>query len=103
MLKTTGLLNKPALSKNDGSRSTSSRNKVSKSAFGKNDGNGEVDELCVSRNNVEYIKKSGKLISKKTSKFRKLSKLGKSKSEKTSKFQKLSKSGKLKGKKTSKS
>ena len=73
MLKTTGLSDKPAPSKNDGSRSASSKNDNSKPASRKNNGNGKVDGFSVGRNGVKYAKKSGKLF-----------KLEKSKSEKTS-------------------
>ena len=78
ILKMTELFNKPISSK-----SVSSRNINNKSDFKRNDSNGEVDRFGISRNDVEYIKKSGKL-----------SKLGKSKSEKTFKSQNLAKSGK---------
>ena len=86
MLKTTGSPDKPAPSKNDGSRSASSRNDNNRLAFGKNDGDSEVDEFGASGNDVEHVKKSGKSKSEKTSKSRKLSKSGKSKGEKTFKF-----------------
>ena len=90
MLKTTGLPDKPAPSKNNGSRSASSKNNDSRLTFGKNDGNGEINGISVGRNGVEYVKKLGK-----TSKSRKLSKSGKSKSEKMSKSQNLAKGKKL--------
>ena len=70
----TGLPNKPASNRKNGSRSASSRNDNSRPAFGKNNGNSEVDRFSISRNAVEHAKKS-----------RKLSKLGKSKGKKTSK------------------
>ena len=89
MLKTTRSLDKPALNRNDGSKSASNRNNNSKLAFEKNDGNNEVNRFSVGENSVEHTKKS-----RKTSKSRKLSKSGKSKSEKTSKSQNLAKSGK---------
>ena len=73
MLKTTGSPNKPALSRNDGSKSASSRNDNSRPASGRNDGNGKVDRIGVGGNGVKYAKKSEKM-----SKSRKLSKSGKS-------------------------
>ena len=89
MLKTTGLPDKPAPSRNNGSRSAFSRNDNSRPASGRNNGDGEVDGVGVSGNGVEHAKKS-----EKTSKSQKLSKSGKSKGEKTSKFWNLAKSGK---------
>ena len=90
MLKTTGSPNKPAPSKNDGSKSASNRNNDSKPASGKNDGNGKINRFGISRNGMEHAKKSGKLF-----KLENLSKSGQSKSEKLSKSQKLSKTRKL--------
>ena len=89
MLKMIGLPDKPAPSRNDGSKSASNRNDNSKLVSGRNDGDGEIDGVGVSRNDVEHAKKSGK-----TSKSWKLSKLEKSKSKKTSKSRNLAKSGK---------
>ena len=89
ILKTTGSPNKPAPSKNNGSRSASSRNNNSKLASRKNDGNGEVNRFDISGNGVKHVKKSGKM-----SESRKLSKSRKSKSEKTFKSQNLAKSRK---------
>ena len=74
ILKTTGSPNKPASSRNDGSRSASSKNNDSKSASRTNDGDDKVDGFGIDGNGVEHAKKSGKL-----------SKSKKSKSEKTSK------------------
>ena len=85
MLKTTRLPDEPASSRNNGSRSASNRDDNSKPASGRNDNNGEVDGFGVDRNGVEYIKKSEKSKSEKTSKSQKLSKSEKSKGEKTSK------------------
>ena len=89
MLKTTRLLDKPAFNKNDNSKSALNRNNDSRLAFEKNDNINEVDGFGMSRNDMEYAKKLGKLF-----------KLGKSKSKKTFKSQnliklrkKLSKSG----------
>ena len=79
MLKTT---NKPAPSRNDGSRSASSRNDDSRPASGKNDGDGEVDGIG---GDVEHAKKSGNSEGKKSAKSQKLSKSGKSKGEKSKK------------------
>ena len=75
MLKTT---NELAPSKNDGRRSASSRNNDSRPAFGRNEGNGEVDGFG---GGVEHVKKSEKSKGQKTSKSRKLAKLGKNSSK----------------------
>ena len=83
MLKITGSLDKPAPSKNDGSKSASNRNDNNKPVSKRNDGNDEVDRFGVGKNSIEHAKKS-----------RKLSKSGKLKSEKTSKSRNLAKSGK---------
>ena len=91
MLKTTGLPDEPIPSRNDGSRLAFGKNKSSRPASRRNNGDGKVDEFSVGGNNVEHVKKlrklskSGQLKSKKTSKSRNLAK-----SEK-----KLSKSGNL--------
>ena len=69
MLKTIGLPDEPAPSRNDDSRSALSRNNNNRPASKKNDGNGEVNEVDVGGNGVERAKKS-----EKTSKSRKLSK-----------------------------
>ena len=82
MLKTT---NKPAPSRNDGSRSASSRNDDSRPASGRNDGDGEVDGF--GGDGVEHAKKSGK------SKGQKSSKSGNSEGKKSAKSKKPSKSG----------
>ena len=100
MLKTTRLPDKLAPSKNNGSKSVSSRNDKNKLAFERNNGNNEVNRFDIGRNSMEHAKKSGKssksekLKSKKLSKSWKPSKLGKSKSEKMSKSQNLAKSEK---------
>ena len=83
MLKTTRSPDKPAPSKNNGSKSASSRNNNNKLAFERNNGNGEVDGFGVSRNGMEHVKKSKKSKSEKTFKFWNLAKSRK----------KLSKSG----------
>ena len=83
ILKTTGLPDKSASNRNDGSRSASSKNNNSRPASRKNNGNGEVNGFGVGRNSVKYIKKSEKLF-----------KLRKLKSKKTSKSWNLAKSGK---------
>ena len=72
ILKTTESPNKLAPNRNDGSRSSFSKNNDNKPASGKNNGDSEVDGFGISRNYVEHAKKS-----------RKLSKSGKSKNEKT--------------------
>ena len=89
MLKIIESPDKPAPSKNDGSRSTSSRNNNNRPVFRKNNINDEVDGFGINKNAVKYAKKLGKSF-----KSKKLSKLGKLKSEKTSKSQNLAKSGK---------
>ena len=66
MLKTT---NEPTPSRNDGSGSAFNRNNNSKPAFGKNDGDGEVDGF--GGNSVEYAKKLGKSKGQKMSKSQK--------------------------------
>ena len=76
ILKTTS---KPALSRNNGSRSVSNKIDDNKPAFGRNDGDGEIDGIV--GDNVEYAKKSGKAKGQKSAKFRKLSKSKKSKGE----------------------
>ena len=98
MLKTIGSPDKPAPSRNNGSKSAFSRNDNSKPASRRNNGDNEVDGVDIGGNGVEHAKKS-----KKMSKSRKLSKSEKLKSEKMFKSRKLSKSGKSKGEKTSKS
>ena len=57
MLKMTGSPNKPAPSRNDGSKSASSRNDESKPVSRRNDGDGEVDGVGVGGNSVEHAKK----------------------------------------------
>ena len=73
MLKTTGSLNEPTPSRNDGS----------KPASGENDSNGEIDKF--GGDGVEHAKKSGKSKGQKSAKSRKSSKSGKSKGEKPKK------------------
>ena len=86
MLKTTESPDKPAPSRNDGSKSASSMNNDSRPASERNNGDSEVDGFCVGRNDMEHTKKLGKSKSEKMFKSQKLSKSGKSKGEKTSKF-----------------
>ena len=69
ILKTTRLHDEPAPSRIDGSRP----------AFGRNNGNGEVDEI--GGDDVEHAKKSGKSKGQKTSKSRKSAKSGKNSSK----------------------
>ena len=76
ILKTT---NKLVLSRNNGSSSASNRNDYSRPAFGKNDGDCEVDGF--DGDDVEHAKKSGKSKSQKTSKSQKLVKSGKNSSK----------------------
>ena len=79
ILKTT---NKPAPSRNNGSRSAFGRNNDRRPAYGRNEGDGEVDGFG---GRVEHAKKSGKSKSQESAKSQKLSKLGKSKGEKSKK------------------
>ena len=67
--------NKPALSRNNGSGSASSKNDNNKPAFKRNDGDSKVDRF--GSNGMEHAKKSGKSKSQKTSKSRELVKSGK--------------------------
>ena len=91
MLKTTGLLDKPIPSKNNGSKSISNKNNNSRPIFSRNDGNGEVDGFVISENGVEHAKKLGKLFKSRKSKSEKMSK-----SRNLAKLRKkLSKSGNL--------
>ena len=83
ILKITRSPDKLALSKNNGSRSTSSKNNDSKLAFRKNNSNNKVNGFGIGKNSIEYTKKSGKLF-----------KSGKSKSKKTFKSRNLAKSRK---------
>ena len=62
MLKIIGWPNEPAPSRNDSSRSVSSRNNNSRPASGRNDGNGKVNGVSISGNDVEYAKKSEKMF-----------------------------------------
>ena len=71
MLKITKLPDKPAFSKNNGSRLVFSRNNNSRLAFGKNDGDGEVDRFGISRNGIKHAKKSRKLFKSRKSKSKK--------------------------------
>ena len=81
--------NKPAFSKDDGSRSAFSKNNNSKLTSRKNNSNDKVNRFGIGENVMEHNKKLGKLCRSK-----KLSKLGKSKSEKMFKSQNLIRSGK---------
>ena len=83
MLKTTGLLNKLAANKNNGSKSVSNKNGNNKLAFRKNVNDDKVDRFDISRNSIKYVKKSANLF-----------KLRKSKNKKMSKSWNLAKSGK---------
>ena len=85
MLKTTGSPDKLALSKNNGSKSTSNRYENSRLASGKNNGNDKIHKF----DNMEYAKKSEKLKSQKLTKSQKLSKLEKLKGEKSKKLSKI--------------
>ena len=94
MLKMTQSPDKPAPSRNDGSRLAFNRNDDSRPVSGKNDGNDEVDRFGVGGNGVKHAKKSGKSKSEKTFKSQKSSKSGKSKGKKMSKSWNLAKSRK---------
>ena len=61
MLKITGLLNKPASSRNKSRRSAFNKNDNSKPAFKRNNSNTEVNRFGINRNSVEHTKKSGEL------------------------------------------
>ena len=82
-MKTTKSPDKPALSRNNSSKSASNRNINSRPVFKKNDGDSKVNKFGVGGNSIKHAKKSEKL-----------SKLGISKSKKISKSQSLAKSGK---------
>ena len=71
MLKTIRSFNKPAPNKNNGSKSVFNINDNSRPAFGRNNGNGEVNRFG---DYIEYNKKLGKSKSKKLFKPRKLAK-----------------------------
>ena len=58
MLKITGLSNKPAISRNNGKRSASSRHNNNRPDFKKNDGNGKFD--IFGDVDMKHAKKSGK-------------------------------------------
>ena len=75
MLEIIGSPDKPNFSRNNGSKSASSRNNNSKPTFRKNNGIDKINKFGISRNGMEYAKKLGNLF-----------KLGKSKGEKASKF-----------------
>lgn len=70
--------NKPAFSKNNGSKRASSRNDNIRPTFGKNDNNGKIDRFSSDGiKNVKKLKKSKKLAkSKKTLKSSNLSNFG---------------------------
>ena len=85
MLKTIALPIKPALGKNNSSKSASSRNDNNKPAFERNNGNGKVDGFSVNGDGVKHAKKSKKLKGQKLAKFQKSSKSKKSKGEKSKK------------------
>ena len=83
MLKTT---NKPAPSRNNGSKSSSSKNDDSRPVSKGNDNDGEVDGFI--SDDVEHAKKPGKLKGQKSAKSQKSSKSEKSKGEKSKKLSK---------------
>ena len=78
MLKMTGLCDKPAPGKNNGSKSAFNKINNKKPVFRRNDANSDIDRLSVSNDGVKYAKKSGKLKSQKLAKFQKLLKSGNS-------------------------
>ena len=71
ILKTIRLPDKPIPSRNNGSKLAFNKNNNNRPASRKNNGNNEIDGFSVSRNSMEYAKKSEKL-----SKLGKLSKSG---------------------------
>ena len=73
MLKTTGLLGKPAFI----------RNNCSKPAFKRNDSNDEINKFGIGDNSIEYAKNLGKLKGQKLSKSQKLISKKLANSEKT--------------------
>ena len=77
MLKTTKSFDKLVSGKNIGSRSASSINDNSRLTFQRNNGNNEVNEFGVDKNNIEHAKKSQKSKSKKMFESQNLAKLGK--------------------------
>ena len=81
MLKTTRSLDKPVPSRNNGSKSAFNRNDNSRLVFGRNNSNSNANRFSVDRNYVKHTKKSEKLF-----KSEKLSQSGKLKSKKMSKF-----------------
>ena len=93
MLKKTGLPNELVFSRNNRSKSVSSKNANSRPASRRNNSNGKVDKLSNIGDNIEHTQKSGKIKDKKLAKSRKLSKSGKPKGEKLAKSKKLSKNG----------
>ena len=77
MLKTIKLSDRPVSSRNDGSKSASSKNNNSRPASKRNDGDGEVNGFGIGDNGVKHTKKLGKSKGKKLSKSQKSAKLGK--------------------------
>ena len=61
MLKTTGLSDKPAPSRNNNSRLASNRNDNSKPVSKKNNSNDKVDRFGIGKNSIKHAKKSRKL------------------------------------------
>ena len=57
MLKTIGLPNEPASSKNNGNKSAFNRNNNSRPAFRKNNSNSKVNGFDISGNSIKYAKK----------------------------------------------
>ena len=88
MLKITGLSDKPAPSKNDGSRSAFGRNNDNEPIFGTNNGNNKFDGINIGCDSMKHTKKSEKSKGKKLSKSQKLAKSRKhlSKSENSPNF-----------------
>ena len=74
MLKTIGSPDKPAPSKNNGSKLAFSKNKNNQPTFGRNNSNSEINKFCIGRNNVKHAKKSRKLFKSRKSKSKKMSK-----------------------------
>ena len=74
MLKLNKSFQKLFLGKINSSKSASSKNNNGRLIVRKNNGNGKVNRLSVSNNNIEHTKKSGKLPKSKKSKYKKISK-----------------------------
>ena len=68
MLKITGLLDKLAFNKNNGSKFISSKNNNNRLVFKKNISNNKIDGFDINKNDVKYAKKSRKMFKSRKSK-----------------------------------